>query len=304
MFRPFFAASRPAAALAASLVLGLGTLVAASTAGAVTFTSPSNDRWMYPFNGTPGTRPSTSLFGANDPQFDDRDGQMIVRFDTGSQIAAGQGAGNYQITSARLTLQVTGGTFQYDPTYDDVSTYFCPTCVDGDAGRPIELYGVGYRNGFDTLSFLETSAYAFGSPLVPGTRNAYASDNAGGVSRDVSNNVDGGFNPTPFAVGTIVGLSPGDVVPAGASVIFDLALTPDVLAYLQGRLDLGALDLALTSISPAAQGGAPTYPQLSTKEGVFAPRLELDVTVVPEPGSALLAAAGLAGLALAVRRQR
>jgi len=303
MFRPFSVVSHNAAALAASLVLGLGTL-AAETAGAVTFTSPSNDRWMYAFNGTPGTRPSASLFGADDPQFDDRDGQMVVRFDTGSEIAAGLGAASYQITSARLTLRVTGGAFQYDPTYDAASTYFCSTCTDGDAGRPIELYGVGYRNGFNTLSFLETSAYAFGSPLVPGTRNAYATDYAGGVARDVSNNVDGAFDPTPFAVGTIAGLNPGDVVAAGSDVVFNLVLSADVLAYLQNRLDLGALDLAITSISPASQGGPATYPILSTREGTYAPRLELDVTVVPEPASALLAAAGLAGLALAVRRQR
>jgi len=302
MFRPSFTASHNPAA--AALALGLGVLLVATSAGAATFATPAHDRWMYPFNGTPGTRPTASLFGTNDPTFDDRDAQLVMRFDTGAQIAAGQGAANYQITSARLTVRVTGGTFQYDPSQDAVGTYFCDTCVDGDAGRPLELFGVGYRNGFDTLSFLETSAFSNPGPPSAGVRNAFASDYAGGVARDVSNNVDGAFDPAPFAVGTIVGLAPGDVVPAGSDVIFDLVLTPDVLSYLQGRLDLGAVDFALTSISPASQGGPATYPQISTREGVFAPRLELDVAVVPEPASALLAAAGLTGLALAVRRQR
>lgn len=289
----------------ACLALGTATLLAAPSARAVTFTAPAHDRWMYPFNGTPGTRPTAPLFGANDPSFDDRDAQMIVRFDTASQIAAGQGVANYQITSARLILRVTGGTSQYDPSYDDVGTYFCPTCTDGDAGRPIELYGVGYRSGFTTLSFLETSPFSAGGPPSPGVRNAFASDYAGGVSRDVSNNVDGGFDPTPFAIGTIVGLNPGDTVPVGSDVIFDLALTtPDVLAYLQNRLDLGALDLAVTSLASSSFGGPATYPILSTKEGGFSPRLELDLVVIPEPANVLLAAAGLAGLAVASRRPR
>ena len=42
--------------------------------------------------------------------------------------------------------------FSYDPTYDAWQTYLDPShpshVADGDAGRPIELYGVGFRNGY------------------------------------------------------------------------------------------------------------------------------------------------------------
>jgi len=282
-------------------------LLLAGQVSAASFTSPSEDRWMYPFSGSPGLENAASIFGAvGSDGFDDRDGQLVVEFDTASQIAAGQGAANYQITSARLTLYLKPegqqGTWQYDSTYDGVDTY-TGAATDGDAGRPLELFGAGYRNGFDTVSFLETSP--FGSGPTEGTRNAFANDNAGGVTRDVSNNVAGNFEVSPFAIGTIAGLAEGANAPGGAEVIFDLDLTPDVLAYLQNRLDLGAVDLVLATLHASSFGGAATYPRIETKEGTagFAPRLELDVTIVPEPGTALLLVAGLSGLAVAGRRR-
>jgi hypothetical protein len=288
----------------ASRLVALFVALAAPVASAapITFTPPTGDRWMYPFNATPGTRTSGSTFGAaGDPQFDDRDAQVFVHFDTAGLIPSGAGASSYVISSARLTMTLQTGVDEYDPTYDSYTTYTVDE--DADAGRPFELYGVGYRYGFTTMTFAETSPFALGSPVGENLRSAYANDNAGGATRDVSNNLAGGFDPTPFALGALSGVTPGDAVAAGSAVTFDMALTPDVVAYLQGRLDLGRVDLMLTSIHAAAQGGPVTFPIWWLEEGgaANAAVLELDVQVVPEPAAGALAALGL-GLVACARR--
>jgi hypothetical protein len=273
-----------------------------AAAAPLSFTPPAEDRWMYPFNGTPGLRDTAPTFGAvsSYPTFDNRDGQFLMQFDTGAAIPSGLGASNYVITLATLEITVAGGSFQYDPSYDSYTTY--NGGADGDAGRPVEVFGAGYRGGFDTLSFLENSP--FGGPGA-GNRNAYANDYAGGADRDVSNNVSLAFEAAPFGIGTAP-LAPGDFVPAGTTMLVDLLLTPDAVSYLQNRLDLGAVDLVVATLHDAVFGGSPTYPIWATREnGSFAaPRLTLDVTVVPEPGTIALAMAGLLGLGVHGRRRR
>lgn len=284
------------------LMLACAGTFAAASAGATTFEA-TGDRWMYPFNGAAGLEATASIFGTpNDPTFDDRDAHYLLDFDTTGEIAPGQGAANYVITSATLTLTLKPegqqGAWSYDPTYDPYTSYL-PGGTDADAGRPIEVSGVAYRNGFATASFTETSAFSPPGPPSPGVRNAYASDWSGGVARDVSNNVRNGFDTDPWGIGTIDGLAPGDLVPGGALVVFEIALTPDVVAYLQERLDGGEVDLLVSGMFPASQGGAATYPRFETSEGLAAgvARLDLDVQVVPEPGTALLVGGALAALA-------
>jgi hypothetical protein len=282
-------------------LLACAGFLAVTSANATTFDA-TGDRWMYPFNGAAGAEPTASVFGApGDAMFDDRDAQYWLEFSTGGTIEAGQGAENYVITSAKLTLTLKPegqqGVWNYDPTQDPWQSYL-PGGSDPDAGRPIAVTGVGYRNGLSVASFTESSAFSPPGPPTPSTRNAYASDWADGIARDVSNNVRNGFDPNYWGTGTIDGLAPGALAPGGAEVVFEIALTADVIAYLQTRLDGGEVDLLVTGIFPAAQGGATTYPRFQTKEGLASAvgRLDLEVQVVPEPGTALLFASGLAAL--------
>jgi len=255
----------------------------------VDFAEPSIDQWVYPFNSTPGGRDSMSTFGAiGSPDFDNRDGQALVGFDTAGFVPTGEGPSRYQIQRIEIRIAVDrGGLFSYDPTYDDVATYYDAAdpdfMPDADTGRPVSLFGVGYRNGFDDATFVEGTAFGGNGSTFRSVRNAFASDFESSVRRDVSNNVDGRFNPTPFAVGTTSGLNPGDLVPADQDFLFEVDLSnPDAVAYLQEQLHAGRLRFMLASLHPAVeQGGefAPFY----TKENLFgdglAARLHLEVTI-------------------------
>lgn len=291
--RSAFLASLAASALAASAG-------AASTVNAV-FAMPALDRWMYPFNSTPGTRPIISTFGSTPgaPEFDSRDGQMLVGFDTAAAIPVGQGA-NYAITRATVELEVaTDLAFLYDPTTDPWQSFVAASNpvwqADADAGQPVELFGVGYRNGYSQATFLENSPYSptGTSPLAAGTRNAFAASyDSGGALVDVSQNPRQGFDPIVWATGTINGVAPGTSVPLGSKMRFELNVADvNVQAYLRSGLNSGRVMLAITSLTFVEQQ-AGQFPSFYAKEspyvtlGLASPaRLEVDVDVGPTCGT-------------------
>jgi hypothetical protein len=283
------------------------------------FQQPTLDRWMYPFNFSPGTRTIASTFGSvGTPGFDNRDAQFLVGFNTATLVPTGQGAANYRITSVRLTATDSGGVFAYDPTYDAFATSLDPA-LDTDAGRPVEIHGAGFRNGYTGLGFGANDnlppAFEERSPFAPaeGERNAFALGfDAAGNPRDVSRNVDEGFESDPWAIGTVAGLAPGAVVPADANLVFALDLTnPSILGYFQNALNDGALGLVITSMHEVEQGSTVGTPRFYTKENplqdvasgtLVAPRLEVEYTIVPEPAGVALCAAA-AGMTLLRRRR-
>lgn len=286
----------------------------------LSMSAPTLDKWVYPFASSGGgPRTTVPVFGAigNVGTFDDRDGQFLTGFDLGGQIPSGQGANNYAVTSVRLTLALNFAAADlvvWDGTYDPINTYDPATGapINGDdAGRPIELYGVGYRNGFTALSLAENSAYAPpGDATLEGIRNFFASDYAGGSARDVSNNFRDAFDPVPFAIGQV---APGDLngdgtMKDGALITFDLNLAnPDVLAYVRAALDMGRLNLLATSLHPASQGGPATRPEFDAKELGLAgtpASLEIQGAVVPEPGALGIFALGAAMLGLRRRSSK
>ena len=265
--------------ISSCFVIAATTALASAQPIVVHFDVPTMDRWNYPFNASPGFRTSASTFGApGDPLFDDLDAEFLVGFDTDSVVTPGQGAGSYVVSSASITFTtIAGDVFEYDPTSDPFESFLDPAdplfVPDADAGRPIELFGVGFRNGFDIDTYLEDSAFQQAPDgLWQGTRNAFPTDFMMGDSRDVSRFVEMRFAPASFAVATNDQLTPGDLVPENTTFTMTLDLTnPDAIAYLQQALDAGKLRLMVTSIHPAPTmgQGAQTFPDYYTKENKF-----------------------------------
>ncbi len=257
------------------------------------FSQPSLDRWMYPFNATPGTRPSAPVFGTfgDDAGVDTRHGQFLLGFDTLGQVVTGLGPSNYLIRRACVTATISRDrAFRYDPTQDAFNTYdtnhpaYAP---DTDVGRPIELFGAGFRNGFTAETFPEDEP--FGSS-ASGGRNAYAAGySAKGALVDVGNNVGKtnaifpSFEVHPFGIGQATGVAPGELVPGGTTVRFDLNLAdPLIRQYLQEGCDSGRLRFTVTGLHVSEFGGTPTWPEFFTRDSVLgiAPTLELEGVAV------------------------
>ncbi|MBL4591417.1 MAG: hypothetical protein JKY96_05605 [Phycisphaerales bacterium] len=261
----------------------------------VSLDTTSMDRWNYPFNGSPGSRLTASTFGAVELEgFDDRDAQLVLGFDTSALIPAGMDISLYDIISVRVTITNSNGdTFRYDPSYDTHDTYlFLDDSLDADMGRPMELYGVGYRNGFDQSTWGEFTVFGGTAVVEPvqGARHAFACDFPDGVSpRDISNNLKDEFDPTPMAIGQADTVVPGEIVPADTDFVFDVDVCSDAnQSYISESLALGELRFSVSSLSPADGGpgggnGEIQYPFWYTRENAvaqilgFTPRLEIRV---------------------------
>lgn len=106
--------------------------------------------------------------------------------------------------------------FQYDPTFDSFRTVLQHSdplyLADADAGKPVEVFGVGYRNGWTAQTFGETSTFG-GAPIVPPSEGALNCSTAifdsNGVATDVLCQVRQRFDVTPMATGTIANVAPG-----------------------------------------------------------------------------------------------
>jgi hypothetical protein len=132
-------------------------------------------------------------------------------------------------------------------------------------------------------------------------RNAYAIDfGGGGNPRDVSNNVEEGFTPNPWAIADAPGsidfngnfvaspLPAGSPVPEGTVFRFQLNLTdPKVRTYVQEGLHAGRIHLMVSSLYNATQQSS-DIPKFYTKESSFhipssgiylAPRLYAEVAL-------------------------
>lgn len=165
-------------------------------AGAVLdFPTPSDDRWHYPFNFTPGTRPVATCFGTGGLNgFNDRDGIAVIAWDTSALIPPGLGAANYPISSLTVTLtNQANAAWQVDLTPDEWYTYDLngdgtinadgiprgePGDTDGessdlDPGRTVELYGAGFGPVHNAVDWIETSFYVGSDSVVNSPRDPF-----------------------------------------------------------------------------------------------------------------------------------
>lgn len=277
------------------LVMGIGVLATAAGGGLVLQTDTDLDKWVYPFNGTPGTRVSASTFTSLGQEeisgftFDQRDGQFLVGFATTSGFPAGRAACRYLVDSVVVRAVIEADqTFGYDPTYDDFCTYITDTLDpdfcggDSDAGtgsiataRPLELFGVAYRGGFGAVAGDGLVAYtettAFGAVIQKEQRYAYPIDgnmypSIGNepMTDDVSNNIRDRFDPSPWAIGLADGVGAGQPVPADTEIQFTLdparlEAGEKMYEYVRQGLRDGRLNFLITSLQPAAtsSGGGP-----------------------------------------------
>jgi hypothetical protein len=259
----------------------------------LTLNSPEVDRWMYANNASPANNPKSSEFANFSEDTDTRWAQYLLGYDTFSKIPTNLGAVNYLIRRVRLTLTIRlDQAFVYDPTYDSYTTYLPTNDIryqaDSDPGRPIELYGAGFRNGFTTETFVQDTAY--GSD-APGQRNAFATGySTNGLLVDVGNNV-GKTNAAfpaveayPFAIAQTTNVAPGQLVPINSKFTFDLNLDdPLVRQYVQEALNQGRLRLMVSGLhGSGGQQSTIGFPGFFTHFSAVGdgPVLELEATAV------------------------
>ena len=265
--------------------------------------APANlARWMYPFNGNPASRTTASVFGSlgSTPDFDSRDAQFLLGWTTTNRIPAGQGAANYLLRRARVTLTIASGNqYVFSGTLRDYRNYF-PTndsryVVSTNIGFPVELYGAGFRGGYTADTFPQDGPWGVNPTGYYTNRTAYAAGfDTNGLLVDVSNNVgDDGTNETstpfevaPFAVGQSTNVTEGQLMPLGGRLTFDLNLDdPLIYAYVQQGLNGGNLSFVAASLQAASFTGPPNYPNFYTSFSPIAtadqyPLLDIEGEVV------------------------
>lgn len=297
-------------------LLGWGAASAQAQPFSVQSTPANIARWMYPFNVSPANRATAPVFAAfgSIPDFDTRDGQYLLGWDTSNSIPVGLGARNYLISRVRVTLTVSANMqYAYDGTLHDYRNYF-PTndpnyLPSTDSNSPVELYGAGFRGGFTNsdgvyVAYAATN-YPQGGPFFVNpsggdytNRIAYAvCYSTNGVLVDVSDNVaDDGtneisnpFEVAPFAVGNSTNVAPGQLMPEDSQITFDLNLNdPLIYGYIQQGLNAGNLSFMASSLANADTSyfdGEPNWPEFYTIFSVLAdpdqyPLLDIEGTVV------------------------
>jgi hypothetical protein len=306
----------------ASLVVAVLLSSAMARAQTVIFDSPEDDRWSYPFNFQSGNEVQASLFGATSPAgigtpFNDRDAMIVAAWDTSTLIPEGMGPDQYHIH--RITIRfrniplaewlpdtTTDPWYTFDVNMDGlVNADGIPRdepgdsdgeSDDADAGRPIELFGVGYGPVYSESGWTEHSLYEGPTCAAPpnidcldeardpfpityrteaGTTDVvHVEDSVKGLHNEQLTPPIERFSPQAWAVGVAQ-----DYVPGSQALAFDVEFEIDlceandtVRSYFKQQLDNGRLAVMVTSLVETSIGGSASgFPKFYTKEAVGQP---------------------------------
>ena len=244
------------------LAIGLASPIQASDTFEGTLTA-QKDRWNYGFNATPGFRNVGSAFGYTDTlfEFDNRDGQVVIGFDTADLVDIGLGD-DYVVESLEFTITVSKDYLAgHDPTPDSWQTHLSPDdpdyLPDKDAGRPVELFATGFRGPWSNLTWSEDTPFSETGAFGYGVRYAWAAQTeSDGDLTDVSNCIFDGFTARALGTGVVDGLSNGDPIPEGSVFRFTVDVDgPGVQAWLAAGLNDGQLYFTVSSLVEAEQQG-------------------------------------------------
>lgn len=263
------------------------------------WSQPVLDRWFYPFNATPGTRQTASVFGSTpgDSLFDSRDGQFYFAFDTADQIPTDWSGAAWRVAGARVTIMVSNDVAAYDNSADPwqcfVGASDADWQADADAGQPVELFAAGYRNGWTPSSMAENGPFANAgdSVLVPEVRNVFAAEAfPGGFTADCSNHPREDRDARSLAIGSCATVSPGDILSNGSTITFEIPCDlPENQDYLALALQAGRVPFIVSSLTFVVQGGG-NFPSFYTRENPLvilgaasAPTLEIELGLACAP---------------------
>jgi len=249
-----------------------------------------------------------------------RTGAALVAFNTATFIEPGLAPTRYQVNSVTMTATWTkDGANSTTLLYEDSVVSHMAILAEVSSGnvtqrRPMELYGVGFRDGYTGYEF---SGATSGPPRLDEITHPFSASDDGYIAYpivgdetqpgeyvDVANSLTGGhsetdddhltdpFTPTPWSIGT-ANLTPGAVIPEYTTFTFDIDLdAPGVEQYIQQSLADGALGFFLSSLHNSGEFGAGGgYPKWFFKESTgfpyfstTPPTLSIDFTIINLPG--------------------
>jgi len=238
-----------------------------------TFQPPIGDRWHYPFNFTPGTRPTASIFwnnGRDFPIFNKRDGVAILKWDTSASVTPGEASSDYHISGCTVTVHnVASATWELSGLNTD------------GVQKRLELFGVGFTS-IDPETWVESTPFVggnVGGPVPAQPRDPFPIDLATqGHAEDL-------ITAIPWALGTPLGYNPAtQSTPFPIQFAIDVT-QPAIQSYLQEALSKGRVYwIVATTIDAPVMGGSPSSsPVLVMKEGTGSipgsesPKLEIQL---------------------------
>jgi prepilin-type N-terminal cleavage/methylation domain-containing protein/prepilin-type processing-associated H-X9-DG protein len=272
--------------LASALALiALGTS-APSKAATANWNAPQLDVWTYHHAFATGTGNTASTFAGGmeinpettdfEPLYEPTDlparaANLVFAFNTLTFVTPGLPSQQYSVSSLTFTANVFLGVdvdpVQYEPNHITRGE-FLNRFRDGliTSQMPMELYGVGFRNGYTGFAFSGSDPTKFRETTNPngGPGGSYVvypvvGSDTPGQYVDVSNNITGGtsataagnatapFEAQPWSVGTAA-LSAGDNVGNGTKFTFTVDLNlPGVRKYVQDSLAAGSLGFSLST---------------------------------------------------------